>query len=1283
MPSNKRLPSLRWSVIIALSVSLVIFLSLFYYICQSAMSQMVLNSETRFMMEQLEIVRGVFESETGLKEDILKNISQWDETVEFLDGENPDYVSDNWHNSPIVEILEVDIIAFKDASGHDLLLEGMRTGRRGSRALPDGISEHFTQLVENLRERYLGGTLGDEPFLSGIVQYNNIPYYVFASLVFGSGERSVDTAGSVVAAIQLSGRYFAEATHMPDTNFNLSATPEISGAEDLTVSRLGDHLIEATLPLHDINGSIMRLTLTLPRTAYKAGMSEIGNSITIMLAVVAAFTLAIYLVLTRRILRPIEYLAADIEEKAMIGGIDSSDYSKNREFEALCRAINDMVSRLDESKISLEVVNTILNSLDALIYVTDVETREILFANHRLLETLGIEEDVLGKHCDEVGDEGIFGSSPAGELPVGGAVTRETRSVNTGRYYRNTDSLIKWTGGRAAHLGYAVDITAEKESGESMKKRLEQQELMSAMSQSFISTADTDVLIQNALRMTGEFMDASKILAMSLNRETEHLEIVNEWYNPNQDVQPPSQRAFPFKRGSVMFDDIILKNKSCLAYDRIDGLEAFSQYTKGGAKSIIAVPIYVSGVFWGIISIEICDRHYAWSGSDIHLVRLIGSVISGVISRKLTEDNLIRMSSIVDSSPQFIAYIQPDGKFRYMNDGAARISGYSREKLAEDGIGIIFGAGDKESFFRQFVPGIIEKDSHGFETPIARGDGEERILFMSGFTTGNDDGLAIIASDITENRKLERELVAAKEQAEQGSRAKSDFLSRMSHEMRTPMNAIIGMTAIAHASNDPEKQVYCLDKIEEASQHLLGVINDILDMSKIEAAKFELDFTEFDFEKMLLRVANVINFRVDEREQSFIIDIDPSVPKIVISDEQRFAQVLTNLLSNAVKFTPERGTIRLNASAVENGDGSRTIKVEVSDTGIGITPEQQRRLFRSFEQADGGIARKFGGTGLGLAISKSIVELMGGEIWVESEVDRGTSFFFTVTVRPGEHPEPWALLPPDVSWETLRILVVDDAPDVREYFETFCGAAGLRCVTADSGERALELIGESTEAPFSIVFVDLHMPGMDGVELSRVLKRKYGRELIVIMVSSSVWSDVKDRAMDAGVDHFIPKPLFSSEIVNCINSLMGLRSTRTGEESSEDSLGGIFSGKRILLVEDVEINREIVISLLEETEIAIDSASDGREAVEIFSANPGAYDLIFMDIHMPEVDGYEATRRIRALDNEWAASVPICAMTANVFREDVDRCFEAGMNAHVGKPVNFDEIIKILKTYLG
>ncbi|MDR0555085.1 MAG: response regulator [Treponema sp.] len=545
-------------------------------------------------------------------------------------------------------------------------------------------------------------------------------------------------------------------------------------------------------------------------------------------------------------------------------------------------------------------------------------------------------------------------------------------------------------------------------------------------------------------------------------------------------------------------------------------------------------------------------------------------------------------------------------------------------------------------------------------------------------------GSLLLANTVARN-EMTGSLVHAREAALQSSKAKSEFLANMSHEMRTPMNAIIGMTSIAKSASEIEQKDYCLKKIEDASTHLLGVINDILDISKIEANKFELSLEEFDFERMLQKVVNVTNFRLEEKQQRFHIDLDRKIPHKLLGDDQRIAQVITNLLSNAVKFTPRYGHIRLNTRFLSQEDDLCTIQIEVSDTGIGINAEQRYRLFGAFEQADSSTSRKFGGTGLGLAISKRIVEMMNGRIWVESEPGKGSAFFFTIQAKVvrGEHP---GRLNAGVNWSNMRILAVDDDPEVRLFFENLGEQLKIACDTAADGGEALEMIEKN--GFYDMYFVDWKMPGIDGIEFSRRLTggRKEtspedAKQPVVIMISVVERTLMEEEARSVGITKFLSKPLFPSDIGDCISECLGSPAQAEAPKASESDN---FEGFRVLLAEDVEINREIVLTILEPTNLAIDCAENGAEAVRRYKEAPDKYDMIFMDIQMPEMDGYEATRRIRALEREAPPlrAIPIIAMTANVFREDIENCLKAGMNDHVGKPLDFNEVLEKLRVYL-
>ncbi|MGF6365319.1 signal transduction histidine kinase/CheY-like chemotaxis protein [Aequitasia blattaphilus] len=514
-------------------------------------------------------------------------------------------------------------------------------------------------------------------------------------------------------------------------------------------------------------------------------------------------------------------------------------------------------------------------------------------------------------------------------------------------------------------------------------------------------------------------------------------------------------------------------------------------------------------------------------------------------------------------------------------------------------------------------------------------------------------------------------------QAEEASQSKTMFLSNISHEIRTPMNTIIGMSQLAKDSVAMEQIKQYLEKISGAAEHMMGLLNDILDVSKIESAKFEIVPVEASLEEILKKVVTITTFTVEAKKQEFVLKVDGDVPDSLFVDEQRLTQVIANLISNAVKFTPESGRVDLVVHKDWEKDDKLTLRFEVKDTGIGISKEQQEKLFQAFQQADSSISRRFGGTGLGLVICKSIVEGMGGKIWIESEEGKGANFIFTIQIKKGTQSDI-NTEESSLSWEKLKFLIIGDFGDERYGFQDILVKFGSRCTLADTKEEAEQLLKAGEQ--FSLIFIDYRSIEEHGFRFTNRLNKKYNQENLAVIMNDALWRENRDAAFEAGAKVHLGRPIFPSFIVDCVQVVLGSQQDEKESETKKNRRG-IFMKNRILVAEDMMINREILKALLKDTGIEIDFAFDGEEVVKQFKNNP-KYDLIFMDVHMPNLDGYGATRAIRALDIDEAASIPIVAMTACMYDENVEMAFDAGMNDYITKPIKVDEVIDKMRNFL-
>ena len=538
-------------------------------------------------------------------------------------------------------------------------------------------------------------------------------------------------------------------------------------------------------------------------------------------------------------------------------------------------------------------------------------------------------------------------------------------------------------------------------------------------------------------------------------------------------------------------------------------------------------------------------------------------------------------------------------------------------------------------------------------------------------------------SDKERIRELEEQaeqMRNALEAAESANRAKSAFLSNMSHDIRTPMNAIIGFSALLMRDADnPGKVREYTRKVIASSQHLLSLINDVLDISKIESGKMVLNISEFELADMITAVDTVIRPQTNAKDQAFDVYVKGLLHEQFIGDETRINQVLINLLSNAVKYTQEGGRIRLKVVGEQPASRKfQNLTISVEDNGYGMTPEYCEKIFDAFTRADNNTTNKVQGTGLGMAITKNIVEMMGGTIEVHSELGKGSIFTVRICLRiPDKNSDA-------KFWEQYgisNILVVDDAQEVCENIKNLMADTGVHIDYALSGEQAVDRIRQAAGSRiYDVILIDWKMPQMDGLETARNIRRLISSDIPILVLTAYEWAQIEEEAVRAGINAFLPKPFFVANFRECLKQLR--KADEKGGRQEEDVPP--LAGRQFLVAEDIELNAEILSEILAMQDAACKVVENGQLAVEEFArSKQGRYDAILMDVQMPVMNGYDATRKIRSLNRQDAQQIPIIAMTANAFTEDVKEALEAGMNAHVAKPVDPQQLSTTLSEFFG
>jgi len=644
---------------------------------------------------------------------------------------------------------------------------------------------------------------------------------------------------------------------------------------------------------------------------------------------------------------------------------------------------------------------------------------------------------------------------------------------------------------------------------------------------------------------------------------------------------------------------------------------------------------------------------------------------------KRVERELRKLSLAVEQSPVMIVITSPAGQVEYVNPHFTRVTGYT----AEDELPEVFDAhGNATDVFATLWQTLKSGRVWQQECQSRKKGGEHFwvSIAVNGLTDerGNITHCIWVLEDVSTRKAADTALRRAKRLAEEAAETKARFLANMSHEIRTPMNAIIGLSHLCLETSLDEQQQDYLRKIQQSGTALLKVINDVLDFSRLEAGRVEIESVDFILDEVLEHIVTLVGQRAQEKGLELLLDVDTDIPHRLEGDPFRLGQVLTNLVGNAVKFT-EHGEVTLTVRPVHRETGRIQLAFTITDTGIGIAPAQQKGLFEAFAQADGSTTRKFGGSGLGLSISRHLVELMGGHMRLESQPGVGSTFSFTLGFGVhGEAAEP----PLPGQLNGLRVLVVDDHPSAREVLCTLLSALPFRTESAPSALEAIAAIKRADLTdPFGLVLMDWRMPGIDGLEATRRIKQDAGlaHAPTIILVTAFGSTDLSTDAVEAGADAQVFKPLTASSLVDAIMHAYGLERAMASLPDASHSAHVDLHGRRVLVVEDNDINQQIARALLESRGITVHVVADGQRAIDWLSAaGADAVDAVLMDLQMPGLDGYEATRQLRA--DPRFAQIPIIAMTAHALPDERERCLAAGMNDHVAKPIDPNRLFEAL-----
>ena len=868
-------------------------------------------------------------------------------------------------------------------------------------------------------------------------------------------------------------------------------------------------------------------------------------------------------------------------------------------------------------------------------------------------------------------------------------------ALNTAR--RQTDEIQQKT------VELQEKITERKRVEEALKKKekesqrlAEENALMAEIGRIISSTLNIDEVYDRFAEEVRKLLSFDRI---SINIVDAEKNTARSIYIAGVDVAGRRpEDATPLK-GTALLDCIRTRSSMLLQSENVE--ECITRFPallptfQAGLRSIMFVPLISKDQGIGALSLR-SFKAKAYTDRDVKLAENIANQIAGAVAnaqlfneRKQIAETLGKSEGkfrdLFDHAPVGYFEIDAAGRITNVNQTDLEMLGYTAEEMIGQPVWKFNVEG--ETLSEQVMAKLSGTlpPCKELERTYRRKDGTTLpVLITDRLIVDNKKqitGIRATIQDITERKRIEKELQKAKEAAEAANRAKSEFLANMSHEIRTPMNAITGLSHLALKTDLTAKQRDYMDKIVSSSHSLLGLLNDILDLSKIEAGKLEIEKTNFHLDEVLNNVDTLVSQKVGEKGLEIHFRTPPDVPQKLVGDPLRLGQVLLNLVANAVKFT-ETGEIVVSTELVVREGEQVRLRFSVKDTGIGMSKEEQARLFQPFTQADGSMTRKYGGTGLGLAISKQLVECMGGEISMESNPGVGSTFTFAVPFgcRPEAETRKRRL---PVSTLGLKVLVVDDSPTAQDIMKSMLTSMSLDVTVVSSGKAALKAL-EDRENFYDLVLLDWEMPDMDGFETARQIKtRLFSHKAPKIFLATAYGRDeLMHRAEVLGLDAFLIKPISESLLFNTIMEAFsheGLPAITPASKTVADAAKGI-GGARVLVVEDNEINQQVAQEILEGFGLKVEIAANGKEAVDILQRRGDQFEAVLMDLQMPQMDGHEATRVIRSTLNR--SSLPIIAMTAHALESERENCLKSGMNDYVSKPVDPDRLLAVLARWI-